>query len=599
MKLTANLFTAVVTFCFAGLAQAPAYGQPSGIDKIEPALLAQAEQDGNASYLVHFDARADLKRAFAMTDSDARGRFVYDALKQVATSSQARVLEYLRLQRLAGHVTLVKPFLSVNAIGVTSNDASLVGLAAFDEILRIESARPVAVPRPIPGTQEAKINGIEWGVARVGAPEVWANGFRGEGIVVANIDTGVQFDHPALVGQYRGNLGAGSFDHNYNWWDPNNNCGTPSSAPCDNSDHGSHTMGTMIGDDGGANQIGVAPGAEWMACKGCGALFCSSFSLLECADFILAPWDLSGANPDPTKRPHVVNNSWGGGGGDPWYKAAVDSWIAAGIFPAFSNGNSGSGCSTSGSPGDYQQSFSSGAIDINGNIASFSSRGPSVFGGVSKPDIAAPGVNVRSSVPPNSYANFNGTSMASPHTAGMVALLWSQYPNLVRDVVGTVNKLRPAAEITNTAQGCGGDGPTDHPNNVFGWGIADAFAAHSPFNIYADRSVYGAGDTASLQMSLVSPFASTTNVDLYVALRHPSGQLLFYPSFEPVQAPWLADFSLTPTTAIFDSELLNELIDTEPGGFYNWFAAMVPPGGDPTDPSARLSFDSAPTSLNK
>ena len=78
----------------------------------------------------------------------------------------------------------------------------------------------------------------------------------------------MQFDHPALVRQYRGNNGDGTFDHNYNWFDPAGVC-VPSTAPCDNDGHGTHTMGTMVGDDGGANQIGVAPGAKWIAAKGC------------------------------------------------------------------------------------------------------------------------------------------------------------------------------------------------------------------------------------------------------------------------------------------------------------------------------------------
>ena len=207
---------------------------------------------------------------------------------------------------------------------------------------------------------------------------------RGAGMVVANIDTGVQFNHPALVNQYRGNLGGGSFDHTNNWYDPANICG---GAPCDNVGHGSHTMGTMVGDDGAGNQVGVAPGAKWIACKGCESGSCSGGSLISCAQWILAP----GGNS--SLRPNVVNNSWGGGSGSNWYQSYVQSWVAAGIFPAFSAGNSGSACSTANDPGDYPESFASGATDSGDNIASFSSRGPSLFGGV-KPNVSAPGVNI-------------------------------------------------------------------------------------------------------------------------------------------------------------------------------------------------------------
>ena len=131
--------------------------------------------------------------------------------------------------------------------------------------------------------------------------------------MVANIDTGVQYNHPALVNQYRGNLGGASFDHNYNWFDPSSVC--PSPVPCDNNNHGTHTMGTMVGDDGGTNQIGVAPGARWIAAKGCETNNCSDAALLASAQWILAPTDLNGSNPRPDLRPDIVNNSWGGGGG--------------------------------------------------------------------------------------------------------------------------------------------------------------------------------------------------------------------------------------------------------------------------------------------
>src|SRR5206468_1046938 len=197
-------------------------------------------------------------------------------------------------------------------------------------------------------------------------------------IVVANIDTGVQFDHPALVRQYRGNNGDGTFDHNYNWFDPASVCGFPSVAPCDNVFHGTHTMGTMVGDDGAGNQIGVAPAARWIAAKGCESDSCTVASLLAAGQWVLAPTDLNGQNPRPDLRPHIVNNSWGGGSGDPFFQSTVQAWVAAGMFPAFANGNNGQfGCGSASSPGDYPESYGVGAYDINNTIAFFSGRGPS------------------------------------------------------------------------------------------------------------------------------------------------------------------------------------------------------------------------------
>jgi Subtilase family len=561
---------------------------------IDLAVIQAMAQRGEASYIVYLREQADLSSAHRMTDRSARGRLVYRTLKDVADRTQAPLLAYLASEARAGRAKEVKSFFATNAIGVTSGEPLFWRLAAFPEVKRIILAPVLSIPEPAPGMEEPTIEGVEWGVSKVRAPEVWAKGVRGEGVVLASIDTGVQFDHPALVHQYRGSRGDGTFDHNYNWWDPAQTCGKPSTTPCDNQSHGTHVMGTMVGDDGGSNQIGVAPRSKWMACKGCQTNSCSAFALLECGDFILAPWDLNRADPDPTRRPHVVNNSWGGTGGNDWYLGVVQSWRAAGILPTFANGNGGAlGCATSSSPGDYPESFSSGATDITDGIAGFSGRGPSAFG-VRKPDISAPGVNVRSSVPTNSYASFSGTSMASPHTAGMVALLWSFYSGLSRDIASTENKLRPATQILNTPQSCGGDGPTTHPNNVFGWGRADAVQAYSQLNIYTDRSVYSPGDTMNVRLSLVSPLNVSENVDMYVAVQLPGGQLLFFPGFVTTAAPFMTSVAVGPLLAVFDFPMLSYPVAGEPVGAYTWFAVLTPPGADPMNPANWLSFDDAP-----
>ncbi len=233
-------------------------------------------------------------------------------------------------------------------------------------------------------------------------------------------------------------------------------------------------MGTMVGDDDPSlsYQVGMAPNAKWIACKGCESNSCSDFALNTCADWILAPGG-STAN-----RPDVVNNSWGGSGGDTWYRAKVQAWVAAGIFPAFSAGNAGSSCSTLGSPGDYQESFASAAHDSGSSIASFSSRGASAFGHdpYTKPNIASPGVNICSSVPTNNWScSYSGTSMASPHTAGAVALLWSCNPSLVGQVDATFQALQNSAG-TPPAGNCGAP-PDGQGNYTFGYGYLNVLAA--------------------------------------------------------------------------------------------------------------------------
>lgn len=552
--------------------------------QIPPGLLAEIAAGGSASYIVVLRDKADLAAAAATSDRIARGRFVYQALKAVADSSQRPLLDVIRAEAALGRVQRFRAFFSVNAIAVTSNEATLRRLAALPQVEQVVEAPVFSAPQPIQGSAQSAVQSVEWNVAKVRAPEVWARGFTGQGIVVASLDTGVEYTHPALVGHYRGNLGGGAFDHNYNWWDATASC--PSPAPCDDNQHGTHTTGTMVGGDGGANQIGVAPGATWIACKallgsGAGIIF----DLIECGDWLIAPWDLNHQNPNPDRRPHIVNNSWGlAFGGFPFLQTMVNNWRAAGIFPAFAAGNNGPDCGSVSSPGDYVTSFATGAIDINDAIANFSGRGPSAFG-VGKPEVTAPGVNVRSAVPGGGYNAFSGTSMASPHTAGLVALLWSEYPNLVRDISGTERKIRPAAVILNSTEACGGNGPTDHPNNTFGSGRIDAVETASAFPVYTNRSIYHVGDQLTLSVSLVNPSPATWNVDAYVGMRLPDGQILVTP-FGTIPIP--------ASAKLFDQTLASFVVSAaQPAGSYLAFAILAVPGSDPTNPANLRSVDFA------
>lgn len=562
-----------------------AFSQEPSSRPVPPGLLAQMARQGQASYLVVLRDRADLTPAPGIGDRIARGRFVYRALKHAADSSQRALLDYLKTEASAGRARRVRSFVGVNAIGVTSNEASLRRLAAFPQVERIIELPALSVPPPMAGSVVAGDQQVEWNVAKVRAPEVWARGFTGQGIVVASIDTGVEFTHSALVNQYRGHLNGGAFDHNYNWWDATDTCAL---APCDDNEHGTHTTGTMVGSDSGSNRIGVAPGATWIACKalksGGGG---SVFDLLECGDWVLAPWDLHHQNPDPDRRPHIVNNSWGFSfGGVDLLETMVSNWRAAGIFPAFAAGNSGPLCGTAISPGDYTGSFATGAADMDDSIANFSSRGPSMLGGVTKPDVTAPGVNVRSSVPGNAYASYSGTSMASPHTAGVVALLWSEFPNLSRDVLSTERKLRPAAAILNSTQPCGGNGPTDHPNNTFGWGRIDAVRTEQPFSVQTNRSVYRTGDQLKVDVSLVNPFSTVWTVDAYFGMKNPAGRVVLKP---------FGTISIPPSLEVFDAPQISvTLTDAHALGPYMPLTVLAQPGSDPTNPANIISVDRAP-----
>ncbi|MEV8535542.1 S8 family serine peptidase [Streptomyces sp. NPDC051211] len=470
--------------------------------KIEPQLRSQLDETGKAAFWVYLDSAADLGSAARQTTRAGKAEAVYRAKTAHAERSQAELRK-----ALDGAKAEYTSYWIVNAVRVVGSEKLAGTLAQRPEVARIDADDKVSIPKPVEGKREAAADAVEWNVDRIKAPQVWEEfGVRGEGIVVANIDSGVDYQHPAVANQYRGRAADGSYSHAYNWFDPAGICA--GAAPCDNNDHGTHTMGTMVGDDGGANKIGVAPGAKWIAAKGCETNSCSEASLLASGQWIVAPTDQAGQNPRPDLAPHIVNNSWGGSGGDTWYQEIVDTWRAAGIFPAFSNGNSGPGCATSGSPGDYMSSYSSGAFDINNAIASFSSRGAAQSG--IKPNIAAPGVNVRSSVP-GGYDSFSGTSMASPHTAAAVALMWSAAPALEGDVAQTEALLDGTALDTDNTS-CGG---TAADNNVFGEGRLDALAAvrsapRGAVGALAGTVSSGGAPVAGAQVTADGPIDRTT-----------------------------------------------------------------------------------------
>ena len=336
---------AVLAMLFSGFSGSEAV--KADWSKVDQRVLDQIDANGMAEFHVVMAVQADLSGAAELDTKVEKTTYVYNLLTRTAAQTQAPLLGFLQAEGVT-----YESYYIYNMIVVTAGRSTVEWLASRPEVARIV---PPPFTQPEPVTHDIVSSGehtvvlpktsafepasrgesVELNLIRVNADEAWAMGFHGEGMVVAGNDTGVSYTHPALVNQYRGNLGGGNFNHNYNWWG-----GAGSPAPVDGDGHGTHTMGTMVGDDGGANQIGMAPGAKWIACAGLGGA-----DTVECFEFFLAPWDLNHQNPDPTKAPDAINNSWYDTSGYD-YRPIIQNLNAAGVAVIKSAGNWGPGCST-------------------------------------------------------------------------------------------------------------------------------------------------------------------------------------------------------------------------------------------------------------
>lgn len=451
---------------------------------VDPLLRDHAE--GPLPVLVGLAAAPPLRTADALPRAPFAQRITMTVahLRSHAAHSQGELLAQLRARGIPHRAWWV-----ANAIRVEATAAQRDWLAGRHEVEVLVADRRIAMQPPRPAAAEFRAAGaVEWGVAMVRAPELWALGHRGQGIVIGGQDTGYDWQHPALRAAYRGWNGS-SASHDHNWHDAisagaPNPCGLSAPAPCDDSGHGTHTMGTALGDDGGANAIGVAPAARWIGCRNMNSGDGTASTYLDCLQWFLAPTDVGGGDPRPELAPHIINNSWAcppseGCTDVQILSQAVANVHAAGILVVSSAGNSGPGCSTVSTPlAIYEKVFSVGAVDSAEAIAGFSSRGPAADDSARpKPDAVAPGVAVRSALPGGAYGNYSGTSMAAPHVAGVAALLMSADPTLVGDPDRVASLLRATAVPRTAAQSCGTMPGSAIPNAVYGHGRIDALAA--------------------------------------------------------------------------------------------------------------------------
>ena len=466
-----------------------------GQEKVSSWLVSQSKnsrRNSNSTVIIYLKDEADFANIPKSLPRPQRLKDVFNRLNTTAQKSQSRLLAWLASEKIPARSYSIANAIAADGLSIEQ----LSQIASREDVIRVVGNPQIQQRFPNAFEQSSfHARGPGGNIVRFGASQVW-NELQvfGEEIVVAGQDTGVRWDHKALKNQYRGWNGS-SVDHSYSWHDSvhknfggNSSCGYDLAVPCDDHNHGTHTVGTIVGDDSEGNQIGVAPRAKWIACRNMDAGIGTPEMYLECFQWFLAPWPQKGdpiQDAKPELAPHVINNSWtctkkeGCDGGE--FERVLKALKAAGILVVASAGNDGSDCSTIHEGPAYHSDWvlSVGAMNHrNDSIASFSSRGPSTWDGGIGPHVTAPGVNVRSAVKSGGYSEsgWSGTSMAGPHLVGLVALLWSADKTLIGNIDKTLELIKKHAEPKTSSQSCKGVSGSSVPNNVFGFGISNAYS---------------------------------------------------------------------------------------------------------------------------
>lgn len=449
--------TLILIFLLAGLSGAAgASGAPQGAfntsAKIDPRLSDRLDAlpgGEDVSVILSLPAQADLSHveSIPLTSRASRLRRVVQTLQYQAEKDQRPLIEHLEKLRKQGLVKEVQPLWIANAVAVTASPDIIHSLAARADVALItENSSIILAPAAAAEAATPTAN-----IASTGAPQLWALGFHGQGIVVANLDTGVDIArNPDLAAKWRGGTNS--------WFDPtfDPESGNPA-TPHDKDGHGTATMSLMVGET-----VGMAPGAKWIAAKIFSGKTGEIRNVIDSFGWLLDP-DL---NPATDDAPHVVNNSWTytvpGCINDPSLRIALKNLVAAGILPVFSAGNLGDEYDppSDTSPGNYPEALAVGSINSSNGLSAFSSVGPSACVPAKPyfPDLVGYGDPVLAYNIYGSLSGLTGTSFSAPQVAGGLALLLSAYPSL------SPEQQRQALIYGAVDLG------TPGPDNTFGYG---------------------------------------------------------------------------------------------------------------------------------
>ena len=433
---------------------------------------------------------------------------VVRGLRGAAATSQRSLRA--ELDRLAGRglVTGQTPMWVTNAVAVTARPEAIRAIAARPDVAAVV---PDAVQLAVPAVPP-----VEPGIAATGAPELWAAGRTGTGVVVATLDTGVDGSDPDLAASWRGGPGG--------WFDPYGQQATPA----DLSGHGTGVTGVVVGHESIGSSYGMAPGAQWIAARVFDDRGASTASAIHRAfQWVLDP----DGNPATDDAPDVVNLSWALGGGpscDLTFQPDLAALRTAGIVPVTAAGNFGSGgAPTSASPANYPEAFSVGAITATDTLWAASSTGPSSCGARARvfPDVVAPGVDVYTVDRWGGAQVLSGTSIAAPHVTGALALLLQGRRGLAPDL--------QTEALTSTARDLGVLGADDR----FGNGAVDVVAAEQWLEAAPSAGDFTLRATPS-HVTLSSMRRASVKVRLTPQGGYAADTVLTVEGLDPTEARW-------------------------------------------------------------